>query len=945
MYKAEQLLSTKFYIPPARPQLITRPRLLQQLNDGLYRKLTLISAPAGFGKTTLVSEWVEQLRLDDPAKGQRIAWLSLDENDNEPTRFLTYFIHSLKQVDAFESRLGESALAMLRSPQSPSTEVVLTSLINELVNIADDIIFILDDYHVIEMPAIDAALAFLLDHLPSNLHLVITSRVDPSLPLSRLRARGQVTELRAADLRFTLNEAGEFFQHISGLELSTSEIAALENRTEGWIAGLQLVVLSMQGREDIPEFINSFTGDHRYIVDYLVEEVLQRQPEEIRDFLLQTSILSRLNDSLCDAVTKRNDSNLLLNELGRANLFIVPLDNNRRWYRYHHLFRDVLRAHLVQEQTGDVPELHKRASEWCEQNGLLAEAICHSLTAKDYEKAAGLVEQVWSEMDQNRQSAQWLEWAKALPDEIIHFRPVLNVGYAWALLDRGELEAGEARLWDVEQCLEKDASETVVVDEEEFRFLPATIATARAYHALAVGNVSGTMIFTRQALDFLPEDEYLRRGTPAALLSLASWTDGDLETADQALVNAMASYKKAGNILYAITGTYPIVDIRITMGQLRQAFDVCQQAIQLAEGQADFVRWGVVDVYSATGDLYREMNDFEAAEDHLLKASGLGEKSQVPRWRYRWCLAQARLKELQGDLDAAFSLLEEAEANYRRGPMPDVRPVSTLTTRIFIKQNRLSEALGWVREQNLSSNDDLCFLREFDHITLARVLLAQYKKDQQNESLSDAISLLERLLKEAEKANRMGSMIEIRILLALFYEAQSDIPSAIESLEPALRFAEPEGYIRTFVDEGDSMDRLLAEANARGIIPEYVGKLLGAFGNTERKVLTEQPLIEPLSEREREILMLIATGLKNKEIAEQMVISLNTVLYHTKNIYNKLGVNRRTQAILKAQEIKLVVIRPSFFLSQTTVFPPLKLQFLVGIFCVACSKLRSRCMK
>jgi ATP/maltotriose-dependent transcriptional regulator MalT len=906
MHKAEQLLSTKFYIPPARPEFISRPRLLQQLNDGLRRKLILISAPAGFGKTTLVSEWVDHLRLERSDNDQRIAWLSLDENDNEPTRFLSYFIHSLKQVHKTEANLGESALAMLRSPRSPSTEIVLTSLINELVDISNEILLILDDYHVIEMPAIDDALAFLLDHLPSNFHLVITSRVDPSLPLPRLRARGQVTELRSANLRFTLDEAAEFFQQISGLELSSSEVAALENRTEGWVAGLQLAALSMQGRENIHEFIRTFTGDHRYIVDYLVEEVLQHQPEDIRNFLLQTSILSRLNHSLCDALTGRKDSNSLLNDLGRANLFIVPLDNNRKWYRYHHLFRDVLRAHLVQEYPEQVPVLHQRASEWYEQNGSMSDAIRHSLTARDFEKAADLVEQVWAGMDRNRQSAQWLEWAKALPDEMIRFRPVLSVGYAWALLDRGELEAGEARLRDVEKILEKDASEMVVVDKEEFRFLPATIATARAYHALAVGNVSGTMTYTRQALDFLPEDEYLRCGTPAALLSLASWTDGDLETADQALVNAMASYKKAGNILYAITGAYPIVDIRVTMGRLRQAFDMCQQALQLAEGQADFVRWGAVDVYSAMGDLYREVNDFESAEEYLSKAKVFGEKSQVPRWRYRWCLAKARLKESQGDLDAAFNLLEEAEANYRRGPMPDVRPTAALKMCIWIKQDRLNEALSWVKEQGLSPEDDLSFLREFDHVTLARVLLAQYIKDPKNESIQDAMNLLERLLEEANNGNRIGSLIEIRILQALAYEAQGDIPCAVESLEYALRLAEPEGYIRIFADEGTSMVRLLSEVKTQGIMPKYIGKLLDVFGDTERKTATNQSLIEPLSEREREILSLIANGLKNKEIAEQMVISLNTVLYHTKNIYNKLGVNKRTQAILKAQELNLL---------------------------------------
>jgi len=902
----EHFITTKLFVPPVQEQLVRRPRLIQQLNNGLHRKLTLISAPAGFGKTTLVSEWVEQLRLEDPDKGRRIAWLSLDENDNELTRFLSYFIHSLKQVDEMESSMGESALAMLQSRQAPSIEVVLTSLINELVDIPNEIILILDDYHVIEAPAIDDALTFFLGHLPSKLHLVITSRIDPSLPLPRLRARGQVTELRAADLRFTLDETAEFFQHISGLELSVSDIAALENRTEGWIAGLQLAALSMQGRKDISGFIHSFTGDHRYIVDYLVEEVLQRQSDDLRNFLLQTSILSRLNSALCDAVTGRSDSNSVLSDLGRANLFIVPLDNNRHWYRYHHLFRDVLRAHLVQEHPEQMSVLHHRASEWYEQNELFPDAIRHSLSSGDYEYAASLVEQIWSEMDRNRQSARWLEWAKALPDDVVHSRPVLSVGYAWALLDRGELEAGNVRLQSAEKCLEKDTSEIVVVDEEEFRFLPATIATARTYHSLAVGNIHVAVTFARKALESLPEAEHLRRGTPASLLSLASWTNGDLETADQALVNAMASYKKAGNILYAITGTYPIVDIRVTMGRLRQAFDVCQQAIQLAEGQVEFVRWGVVDVYSAMSDLYREMNNFEAAEEYLSKARVLGEKSQVPRWRYRWCLAQARLKESQGDLDDALNLLDEAEANYRRGPMPDVRPTATLKARIWIKQNRLSEALGWVKEQNLSSEDELSFLREFDHITLARVLLAQYKKDQENEAIHDAISLLERLSKEAENGNRMGSMIEIRILLALAYEAHNEIPGAIESLEYALSLAEPDGFIRIFVDEGASMAHLLSEAKVRGVMPEFLGKLLDVFGKAENKTPSNQNVIEPLSDREMEILTLIAKGLKNKEVAEKMVISLNTVLYHTKNIYNKLGVNKRTQAILKAQELNLL---------------------------------------
>lgn len=893
MHRTEQLLSTKFYIPSVRSDFISRPRLLQQLDDGLYRKLTLISAPAGSGKTTLVSEWIATHKPS-------VAWLSLDEGDNDTTRFLMYFVKALQKI---EVGLGQGVLAMLKSAQQPPIESILTNLINEASTIKNNSILVLDDYHVVDSQNVDDALSFLIEHLPIHIHLVITTREDPNLPLARLRANDQLTELRITDLRFTSSEITKFFNDMMGLGLSTEEVNALENRTEGWIAGLQLAGLSMQGRKNIPEFISSFTGNHRYIVDYLVEEVLQNQSEKTRNFLLQTSILNRLNHKLCDVVTQRNDSNSLLNYLGRANLFIVPLDNNRTWYRYHHLFGDVLRAHLLQEYPEQVPELYKRASTWCEKNGLFSESIHYSLTAKDYENAARLIEQIWSKMDKNRQSVQWLEWAKRLPEDVTRNRPVLNIGYAWALLDRGELESGEARINEAEKCLEKHKTEIAIADKEEFRFLPATIATARAYHALAVGNVSKTVSFARQALDILPENEYLRQGTPASLLSLASWTDGNLELADQALVNAMESYKKAGNILYTITGAYAIADIRMTLGRLRQAFEVCQQALQLAEGEPDFVRWGMVDVYSSLSELYREMNDFEAAQYHLATGEEFGKKSQVPRWRYRWCLAQARLQESQGNYDEALNLLDEAEANYRRGPMPDVRPVSTLKTRIAIKQNKLNKAMDWVKEQGISSDDDLFFLREFDHITLARVLLAEYRQNPTDKLFRSTIGLLERLLKMAESGSRMGNVIEIRILQALLYEAQNDIPRALEFLEHTLKHAELEEYIRIFVDEGTPMLHLLSKVN---IQKPYVNVLLEAFDEIESNPSSDQSLIDPLSDREQEILALIANGLKNKEIAEQMVISLNTVLYHTKNIYNKLGVNKRTQAVLKAQELKLL---------------------------------------
>ena len=451
----EQILTTKLYISPARLKVVHRSRLIERLNEGLQRKLTLISAPAGFGKTTLASEWVA-------GSGRPAAWLSLDEGDSTPACFLAYLVAALQTLAssyACAGNIGEGVQGALQSPQSPSIESILTVLINEIAAIPDDFALVIDDYHVIDTKpvggstSVDETVTFLLEHLPPQMHLVIATREDPNLPLARLRARGQLTELRVADLRFSPAEAAEFLNQVMGLNLSSEQVGSLETRTEGWIAGLQLAALSMQGREDVPGFIRAFAGDHRYIVDYLVEEVLQHQPEQIRSFLLQTSILDRLSGPLCEAVTEQQESNMLLGALERGNLFVYLLDDKRHWFRYHQLFADVLKAHLMEEQPDRVPALHQRASEWYHQNGLPAEAIRHALAATDFERAAGLVELAWPEMDRNRQSARWLGWAKALPDELVRARPVLSAAYAWAYLDRGKLEEGEARLRDAERWL------------------------------------------------------------------------------------------------------------------------------------------------------------------------------------------------------------------------------------------------------------------------------------------------------------------------------------------------------------------------------------------------------------------------------------------------------------------------------------------------------------
>ena len=910
------ILATKLYVPPPQPKAVLRPRLVERLNEGLHRKLILVSAPAGFGKTTLLSEWVAGC-------GRPAAWLSLDEGDSDPTRFLSYLVAALQTI---APNIGEGVLGALRSPQPPPTGSTLTNLLNEIAAVEDDFVLVLDDYHVVDARAVDDTFAFLLEHLPPQMHLIIATREDPQLPLARLRARGQLTEVRAADLRFTPSEAAEFLKGVMGLNLSEEDIAALETRTEGWIAGLQLAALSMRGREDVPGFVRAFTGDNRYIVDYLVEEVLQSQPECIRSFLLKTSILDRLSGPLCDAVTgQEEEGNVLLETLERGNFFVVPLDDKRHWYRYHHLFAEVLYAHLMAEQPDLVATLHRRASEWYEQNGSAADAIRHALAAEDFERAADLIEGAVPAMRRSRQEATLLGWLKALPDELFHVRPVLNVHYAGTLLQSGQLDGVEERLRDAERWLnttadrrerpDELAAEMIVVHEEAFRRLPASIAMYRAGIALARGNVPETVTYARRVLDLAPEDDHFQRGAAAALLGLAAWTSGDLEAAHRSYADGMAHLQMAGNISDAVGGAMTSADIRIAQGRLREAMRTYEHALRLATEQGDPAMRGTADMHVGMAELHRERNDLEAATQRLLRSKEQGEHTGFPQYRYRWRVAMARIREAQGDLDGALGLLHEAEHLYVSDFHPDVRPLAALKAEIWVAQGRLGEALGWARERGLSAHDDLSYLREFEHVTLARVLLARYKSKREESPMLEAMSLLERLLQAAEACGRMGSVIEILVLQGLALEAQGDIPAALVPLERALALAEPEGYVRIFLDEGRPMAQLLSEAATRGIMPDYTGKLLAAFDAEGRidpddsprlATLASQPLVEPLSDRELEVLRLIAQGLSNREISERLFLAVITVKGHNRNIFRKLQVRRRTEAIARARELGLL---------------------------------------
>jgi LuxR family transcriptional regulator, maltose regulon positive regulatory protein len=903
---ARPMIATKLYVPKLRRGLVARSRLLDRLRRGEESRLTLVSAPAGFGKTTLLAEWLGQT----PGQDRCVAWLSLDPSDNEPSSFWTYVVAAIQRA---VPGVGSGALELIASSPLP-TDLVLTTLLNELAAAPGEVWLVLDDYHLVDSRDVRDGMTFVLEHLPPNVHVVLSTRADPDLPLSRWRVRGELVEIRAADLRFTSDEAATYLNEATGLHLAAGDIEVLEERTEGWIAALQLAALSIQGREDVSSFIARFAGNDRYIVDYLVEEVLAHQPEPVREFLLHTAVLDRLTGPLCEAVTGHDDGSHMLTTLQRANLFLVALDDQREWYRYHHLFADVLRARLFAEQPDLVPLLHQRASRWYEAHDLAEEAVRHALAGRDFDRAAYLMELAVPAIRRNRQEAILLGWLKALPDETIRSSPVLSVFFGYMLMESGDLDTFEPRLDDAERALAAvpDASARPWAKTEELRTLPATIAVYRASLAQARGDVAGTAQHARRALDLADPGDHLARGGAAGFLGLVSWAQGDVSSALETFTQAVASLHAAGNLVDELSSTVVLADMWLAAGRPSTARRLYERALGVSEAHGEPVLRATPDLHVGLSELDYEGGDLEAAKRHIDRAAALGEGAAMAESRYRWFVAMGRIADAEGDPQEAITLLDKAEQLYRPGFFPDLRPIAAIKARVWITHGNLAQAADWARERGVSATDDAAYLREFDHLTWVRLLTAQHRAHPDTGAIEQAVRLLDRLHEAAETSGRAGSLVEIRMMQALARDAQGHRPQALQTLGEAWAQApEPDCYVRLFLDEGAPMVELLRDADHQDVAGDHARRLLNliaardgdAAGAPQRPV---PPSAEPLTERELQVLRLLDSELSGPQIARELFVSQNTLRTHTKHIFTKLEVTTRRAAVRRARERGLI---------------------------------------
>ncbi len=887
------LLQTKLHFPVIH-SAVFRANLLTKLNSALEKKLVLISAPAGFGKTTLAANWLSEVGSTSTYP-VRCAWLSLDENDNDLPRFLSYLIAAFQKID---SHIGRGLQEALYTPEWVDVEAIVTALLNDLVAAGEEFsqqhnIVLLDDYHVLDNPDIDAALVFLCDHLPDHLHLVILSRIAPALPLARLRARRQIIEIRERDLRFSVDEARSFFNDIMHLPLQDADIHLLQSRTEGWIAGLQLAALAMQGAEN--QLVAEFSGTHRYILDYLTDEVFQRQGPDIQRFLLETSLLNRMCAALCDSVRGENDSQNMLERLERANLFIVPLDQQRHWYRYHHLFADLLRQRLRQTMPEAAVRLHERASAWYARfaaesgdEAAIDEALHHAISGQDYRQAAALLEQFGDGVWERGQHDRLRRWLSLVPVDLIDAHPTLNILLGWLSFSAGQYAEAEAYL---------NRAAAVLDEQKKTAELRGRIAAVRAFIATFRGDSRATVQWAETALKLLsPHSKW--RSSAAIALGDAHSLSGDTLRGSAVYQEALHASHDEGNIYLALNASFKLAASQRQRGLLREAYAICSEQIALAEksGLAQTVMAGCL--YALRGDILCEWNQVAeglAQTQQAIETSAhtrhIGFAGWITLYRTR-CLMAAR------QFDKAAAALDDMDRLAEQTPLPPwlVSPLMALRVLLWLAGGETERAAAWVSDTKLSPNDEQMAGREFEYLTYARLLAMGGQPDA-------AQRILARLLEITRQQGRASISLIILLLQALLFQAQGKQDAALKAVAEALLIGEKGGFARSFMDMGGPLLPLQKTAAAQGITPDYTHYLLTQLTTPP---VPQIPKPDALSERELEVIRLIAAGLKNQDIADQLVISLNTVLYHTKNIYSKLNVTHRTQAVQRARELDLL---------------------------------------
>jgi LuxR family transcriptional regulator, maltose regulon positive regulatory protein len=898
----DPLVSTKLRPSQSRPSLVARPRLTGKLDPEAGRRLTLVSAPAGFGKTTLLSKWSKSQAGGDHS----VAWLSLDGGDNDPVRFLSYLVGALGTV---KEGIGKGVLAALRSPEPPRIEALAAALINEMAALPGGLDLILDDYHLVDSESVHRIVSLLLEHLPENAHLVVASRVDPPLPLARLRARGQMTELGTADLAFTREEAGSFLKGVMRLELSAEDVARLDERTEGWIAGLQLAALSMRGRIDPSGFIESFSGSHRDVLDFLAEEVLDRQPERVREFLLETSILDDLTGPLCDALTGSKDGQAMLERLEKDNLFVFALDDERRWYRYHHLFADFLRGHLGRESPERMDELHRKASAWNEQNGAVPSAIEHALSAGDHERAARLMERGIGQTWYRGEVATLLGWLGKLPEKTMRRRPLLLIWFAAAMMLAGRFNGVGSLLEEADRVLDNSTSaETISGSEEDPpQHLLATAASVRSMYSRLRGDPHGAVEHAQRALALLPEDNLNPRPFAAIALAQAHGAAGDREAAITAFAEAGALGRAAGHDYVALSAMAAHAHLELAQGHLREADDVLQRALGYATEHGSEQLPAVGSVRIGRGELLYEWDDLDAASSHLAEGIELATRTgdvEILMWGH---VAISQVRQALDDAEGALAAARQAESVARSsGAEHAIVDAAVWKARLHLMMGDIESASA-EQERAASVGEVRPYSRDSERIVLARLLISRKKP-------GEALRLLAQLHAATRTAART---IEILALQALALYAKGQKEEGASTLAEALALAEPEGYVRTFVDEGPEMAELLSgvlEAQRRGhlypsgrVPPHYLRKLLAALERGSAPAASPTAgLPEPLSERELEVLALIAAGKSNRRIASDLFVSVGTVKTHLNSVYRKLDAHSRTQAVARARELNLI---------------------------------------